>query len=209
LWPCIRLFISRSTIDPVGFDAGKKIEGIKRRILTDHQGLLLAAVVHAASVQDRDGAVFVLTERAGRFPLIATIFAEAGYQGPHVRQAARRSGHWRIEIVKRSDRINASSSRPSAGSSSRPSAGSSYPRLKVLVSAILCAISCTSAAAQRTTEGKANTSATTSSQDLLTIERQPNWRRYGIGGVAVAAIARRSWMSRTSVHFNVYGRAKI
>jgi transposase len=93
------------SIDPVGFDAGKKIKGIKRHILTDRQGLLLAAVVHAASVQDRDGAALVLTKRVRRrFPFITTIFADAGYQGPRVRLAVRRSGRWRIEIVKRSDR---------------------------------------------------------------------------------------------------------
>lgn len=95
------------SIDPIGFDAGKKIKGIKRHILTDHQGLLPAAVVHAANVQDRDGAALVLTKGTRhRFPFIATIFADAGYQGPRVRQAARRSGHWRIEIVKRPDRAN-------------------------------------------------------------------------------------------------------
>jgi transposase len=62
-------------------------------------------VVHAASVQDRDGAAFVLTKAVRRrFPFITTIFADAGYQGPRVRQTARRSGHWHIEIIKRSDR---------------------------------------------------------------------------------------------------------
>ena len=58
-------------------------------------------MVHAASVQDRDGAALVLTKAVRRrFPFITTIFADAGYQGPRVRQTAR----WRIEIVKRSDR---------------------------------------------------------------------------------------------------------
>jgi putative transposase len=61
-------------------------------------------VVHAASVQDRDGAALVLTKGVRRrFPFIATIFADAGYQGPRVRESARRSGRWRIAIVKRSD----------------------------------------------------------------------------------------------------------
>jgi len=61
-------------------------------------------VVHAASVQDRDGAALVLTKGVRRrFPFIAPIFADAGYQGPRVREAARRSGRWRIAIVKRPD----------------------------------------------------------------------------------------------------------
>ncbi len=39
-----------------GFDAGKKVNGRKRHIAVDTLGLLLAIVVTAASIQDRDGA---------------------------------------------------------------------------------------------------------------------------------------------------------
>src|SRR5579864_2596927 len=41
---------------PRGYDAGKKIKGRKRHIVTDTLGLLVGAIVHAASIQDRDGA---------------------------------------------------------------------------------------------------------------------------------------------------------
>jgi len=36
--------------------AGKQINGRKRHIVVDTIGLLLAVVVHAANIQDRDGA---------------------------------------------------------------------------------------------------------------------------------------------------------
>ncbi|GGY35706.1 hypothetical protein GCM10010384_48720 [Streptomyces djakartensis] len=39
-----------------GFDAGEKVKGRKRFIVTDTLGLLLTAHVVTASVQDRDGA---------------------------------------------------------------------------------------------------------------------------------------------------------
>jgi hypothetical protein len=39
-----------------GYDAGKKINGRKRFIVTGTLGLLIVVVVLAASVQDRDGA---------------------------------------------------------------------------------------------------------------------------------------------------------
>src|SRR5215469_8525814 len=39
---------------PRRYDAGKKIMGCKRHILTDTEGHLLLAVVHEACVQDRD-----------------------------------------------------------------------------------------------------------------------------------------------------------
>ena len=43
-----------------GYDAGKKIKGRKRHILVDTTGLLLMVIVHAANIQDRDGAKLVL-----------------------------------------------------------------------------------------------------------------------------------------------------
>jgi putative transposase len=44
---------------------GKKIKGVKRHILVDTLGLLLAVVVHPANIQDRDGAkrVFAKAKR--------------------------------------------------------------------------------------------------------------------------------------------------
>ena len=42
---------------PRGYDAGKKIMGRKRHIITDTLGLMLFVTIHAASIQDRDGAV--------------------------------------------------------------------------------------------------------------------------------------------------------
>ena len=43
-----------------GYDAGKKINGRKRHAVVDTAGMLFALVVHAADVQDRDGAPAVL-----------------------------------------------------------------------------------------------------------------------------------------------------
>lgn len=45
---------------PGGYDAGKKVNGRKRHILTDTAGHLLGLLIHAANIQDRDGAVDVL-----------------------------------------------------------------------------------------------------------------------------------------------------
>jgi putative transposase len=43
--------------------------------------LLLAVVVHAANVQDRDGAKLVLAKLAGRFPRLWLPWADGGYAG--------------------------------------------------------------------------------------------------------------------------------
>lgn len=41
---------------PWGYDAGQKVKGRKRHIAVDTDGLLLGIVVHAADLQDADGA---------------------------------------------------------------------------------------------------------------------------------------------------------
>jgi len=42
--------------------------------------------VHPANLQDRDGGIQLLTALADRFPLLAKLFADGAYQGPHFRQ---------------------------------------------------------------------------------------------------------------------------
>ena len=85
--------------DAVGYDAGKKIKGRKRHILTDTLGLLLKADVHSAGIQDRDGAARLFDKLTARFPFLKVIIGDGGYAGPRVRKAAPRP----VEIVKRSD----------------------------------------------------------------------------------------------------------
>ena len=56
-----------ASLDPSGYDAGKKVTGRKRHILVDTLGLLLNVVVHPADLQDRDGARLVVpTEKSIR-----------------------------------------------------------------------------------------------------------------------------------------------
>jgi transposase len=65
---------------------------------------LLNVVIHAADVQDRDGARLVLDRRTRRrFPFIERIFADASYQGPALAAAVAKTGTWILEIVKRNE----------------------------------------------------------------------------------------------------------
>ena len=88
---------------PRGFDAGKKIKGRKRHIVTDTQGNLVGLVVHEAGIQDRDGAPCVLASIRSRYPWLRHIFADGGYAGDKLRKALKRIGEWTIKIIKRSD----------------------------------------------------------------------------------------------------------
>ena len=85
-----------------GYDAGKKIKGRKHHILGDTMGLLLILVVHAASIQDRDGAKLVLEKARGRFPHLKHIWADGGYAGKLI-PWVQTTCHWTLEIVKRTD----------------------------------------------------------------------------------------------------------
>ena len=88
---------------PRGFDAGKKVKGRKRHIVTDTGGLLLAARVHAADIQDRDGAPGVFAAIHHAFPSLRHVFADGAYAGPKLEAELKRIGRWTLEIVKRSD----------------------------------------------------------------------------------------------------------
>lgn len=85
---------------PRGFDAGKKVNGRKRHLLTDTLGLPLWLVVHAANVQDRDGLGLVCASIRRRFPWLQQLFADAGYQGA-IAMCTAAGERLRLEIVKR------------------------------------------------------------------------------------------------------------
>jgi transposase len=94
-------------IDPIGYDAGKKIKGKKRHVLVDTLGLLMHVVVHAADIQDRDGGALVLGSMFRRYPFLKKLFADGGYQGPIFAAAQKKvSDVVTTEIVKRSDKAD-------------------------------------------------------------------------------------------------------
>lgn len=66
---------------PHSFDGGKKINGRKRHVLVDTQGLLLKVVVHPAGVHDRVGAKQVLRDLPTEYPRLEHIWADQGYAG--------------------------------------------------------------------------------------------------------------------------------
>ena len=83
-----------------GDDAGQKVLGRKRHILVDTTGLLLGVVVHAANIQDRDGARLVINKLAGRFPELGRLWADGGYRGKLVDWVRTQWG-WDLEVVGR------------------------------------------------------------------------------------------------------------
>src|SRR4051812_10291948 len=85
---------------PHGIDAFKKVNGRKRHLVVDTLGMVVAAVVHSAGIQDRDGAKLVLRKMVGRFPRLKKILADGIYNGD-IAEWAEREGGWIFELVVR------------------------------------------------------------------------------------------------------------
>lgn len=83
-----------------GFDAGKKVNGTKRHIAVDTQGLLLTVLVTGASAQDRDEAVPLLARLCQACPTVSKVWADGGYAGALVAIVAT-TLHLVLEIVRR------------------------------------------------------------------------------------------------------------
>jgi putative transposase len=74
-------------------------------LLVDTIGLVIAVVVHAANIQDRDGAKILLGLVREKFLRLRLIWADGGYAGKLLQWvcALRHSNPLKLEIVKRSD----------------------------------------------------------------------------------------------------------
>ena len=93
-----------------GYDAGKKILGRKRHLLVDTDGLILKVCVHAASLQDRDGARLLLDQIDAPLGDLQLLWADGGYAGDKLAGwMTERFGDrpLRLEIVRRSDKTKA------------------------------------------------------------------------------------------------------
>lgn len=85
-----------------GYDAGKKIKGIKRHMMVDTQGNILAIEIQSGSVQDRDGATRVIECVADKWSRIKKIYADGGYRGKLI-PAIKEKFNIEMEIVKTKD----------------------------------------------------------------------------------------------------------
>lgn len=85
-----------------GWDNGKKVGGRKRHVATDCLGLLLAVVVTAANMQDRDGAHPLLSLLRERFSTITLVWADGGYAGRLITWASKVLS-LTVQVIKRTE----------------------------------------------------------------------------------------------------------
>ena len=84
-----------------GFDPAKQVEGRKRHLLVDTEGLVLEAKVHSARIPDEDGIRLLLDPaRLDRLSRLSQLWVDAGYQGRGRRWAEEVMG-LSVEVVRK------------------------------------------------------------------------------------------------------------
>jgi transposase len=88
-----------------GYDAGKKVSGIKRHIAVDSQGLPHAVAVTTAEMTDRKGALQALERCKGMLAGVQSLLGDSGYVGEPFAQGVRDTLGERVtvQIAKRSE----------------------------------------------------------------------------------------------------------
>lgn len=84
-----------------GYDAGKKVSGIKRHIAVDTQGLPHAFAVTTANVTDRQGAIDAFEAHTGTLGNVEAVLADSGYTGKPFAAAVKELINADVQIAKR------------------------------------------------------------------------------------------------------------
>jgi transposase len=88
-----------------GYDAGKKVSGIKRHIAVDTQGFPHAIALTTAEVTDRKGALQAIRRSKASLGQVKSLLADSGYVGKPFAQGVQDilGEHVTVQIAKRSE----------------------------------------------------------------------------------------------------------
>ena len=86
-----------------GYDAGKKVSGIKRHIAVDSQGLPHAICVTTANVTDRKGALEAFALHKQSLSKVVNVLADSGYTGKPFADGVRNILGASVQIAKRNE----------------------------------------------------------------------------------------------------------
>ncbi len=82
-----------------GYDSGKNVKGRKRHTAVDTQGVVRGVVVHPANIQDRGGAIVLLSDLFQQLPRLRPFWVEARQGCKPVKWATKvfgwTAGRWR------------------------------------------------------------------------------------------------------------------
>ena len=89
------------TAEHKGYDAGKKVSGIKRHITVDTEGLPHALHVTTANISDQAGAKEMFTKHRKNLGKLENVLVDGGYRGKPFAQAVDQILGATVEVVKR------------------------------------------------------------------------------------------------------------
>ena len=84
-----------------GYDAGKKVSGIKRHIGVDTQGLPHAIAVTTAEVTDRNGALAAIDRCKPNLLSVESVLVDSGYTGQPFADGVMERLKATVQVVKR------------------------------------------------------------------------------------------------------------
>jgi transposase len=91
------------TASEKGYDAGKKVSGIKRHIGVDILGLPHALAVTTANVTDREGALVAFATHREALSAVINVLADSAYTGEPFAKAVKDILGASVEIAKRNE----------------------------------------------------------------------------------------------------------
>jgi len=91
------------TAESKGYDAGKKVSGIKRHIAVDTQGLPHAIHITTANITDRNGAIEAFSLNKNILTDVKNVLADGGYTGEKFANSVDKILGCSVEIAKRNE----------------------------------------------------------------------------------------------------------
>lgn len=91
------------TAESKGYDAGKKVSGIKRHIVVDTQGLPHAIHITTANITDREGAIKTFELHKGSLGDVENVLVDGGYTGENFANAVQDLLGCTVMVAKRSE----------------------------------------------------------------------------------------------------------
>lgn len=91
------------TAEQKGYDAGKKVSGIKRHIAVDSNGLPHSILVTTANVTDRDGAITMFTAEKNNLASVENVMVDGGYSGDKFAASIKELINANVEVAKRNE----------------------------------------------------------------------------------------------------------
>ena len=91
------------TAEQKGYDAGKKVSGIKLHIAVDTMGLPHAIYISCANVTDRDGAIQMIKCNIDNLSKVEKFLVDGGYTGENFANAVKELCSAEVEVVKRNE----------------------------------------------------------------------------------------------------------